>query len=317
MIDRSSPVAPRAPGAIAAPVLASGGAYPAPAAASTAASAAPAVVARRRAMPLPARPGAGRWRLLILGGTSDAAALAAEVAALPRLDVITSLAGRTRVPADLAGAVRVGGFGGSDALAAWLRSERIDMLVDATHPYAATISANAARACEIAAVPRLMLERPAWTRRPGDRWVPADSTAHAASRLPAGARVLLTIGRQEVPAFATRPDCRFVVRLIDPPDAAPPLPGAELVFGRGPFTLDDERALLRTRSIDCLVTKNSGGTPTYPKIQAAREAGLPVVMIERPPLPNGARVGDVLSVLGWIGRGMAGQGCWPQDIAML
>jgi len=259
--------------------------------------------------------GDGRWHLAILGGTADAAALAAESARLPGLSVVTSLAGRTRVPADLAGAVRVGGFGGADGLAGWLRRERIDMLVDATHPYAGTISANAAEACRIAGVPRLMLERPPWARRPGDRWVPADGVEHAVTRLPEGARVFLTIGRQELAPFAARPDCHYSIRLIEPASDALPLPGADLIFARGPFDLDGERALLRDRRIDCVVAKNSGGTATYPKIQAAREAGLPVVMIDRPPLPHGARVGDVLSALGWIGRTMGQGGYRPRPVA--
>src|SRR4051812_2264150 len=163
-------------------------------------------------------------RLLILGGTTEAAALARRAVELPGLDVVTSLAGRTRAPAALPGRVRIGGFGGAEGLAGWLDAEGIDAVIDATHPFAATISAHAARACALRRTPRLMLVRPAWEPRPGEAWTEIPDGTAAAAALPAGAHAFLTVGRQELAVFAARRDVRFLVRVIDPP-AMPVLPG--------------------------------------------------------------------------------------------
>lgn len=240
-------------------------------------------------------------RLLILGGTGEAAALAARAALVPRLRVITSLAGRTSAPIAPKGELRRGGFGGADGLAAYLRDAAIDIVVDATHPFAAAISRHAAEACARAGKPRLVLMRPPWQRQSGDRWIEVDDLAGAAAALPGLARrVFLSVGRQELRAFRAVRDCWFLVRLIEPPRAALPLPEAEIITARGPFALEDERELMTSRRIEALVSKNSGGDATYAKIAAARELGLPVVMVRRPPPPPGEIVEAVEAALDWI-----------------
>ena len=233
-------------------------------------------------------------RVLILGGTAEAAALAAWAAAQPAIAVTSSLAGRTRAPSRLAGTVRVGGFQGAEGLAAYLREQRTDLLVDATHPFATTISANAEAACAATRVPRLTLCRPPWPREPGDRWIEVPDAAAAALRVAeAGARVFLSLGRQELAPFATIDSAWFLVRLIEPPETPVAPAHHRLILGRGPFTLEGERALLAAHRITGLVSKNSGGSATYAKIAAAREAHLPVIMIARPPAPAGESVADV------------------------
>lgn len=211
---------------------------------------------------------------------------------------MSSLAGRVRAPVLPAGPVRVGGFGGADGLRDWLRDNDIDVLVDATHPFAATMSAHAAAAAAAAGIPLLHLRRPGWTERPGDRWTRVPSLSAAAAGL--RGRVFLTIGRQGVGAFAGCAEPWFLIRAIDPPE--PPLPPRhELLLARGPFTLDDERALLRDRRIEVLVTKDSGGPDTAAKLDAARELGVPVVVVDRPPLPAGGEVvASVAAALEWL-----------------
>jgi len=239
-------------------------------------------------------------RLLILGGTGEAAALAHRLGRLENLKLTTSLAGRTRAPAAVPGRLRSGGFGGAEGLAHYLRDRAIDMVIDATHPYAARISANAATACEAAGVPRLMLVRPPWPERPGDRWLRvADAAAAAAALLELGRRVFLSIGRQDLAPFADLPGIWFLVRMIDAPEEPLPLANFELILGRGPFAAEDEEALMERHGIAVLLSKNSGGQGTYGKIEAARQLGLPVVMIERPPLPEGQAVQSVDEAAAW------------------
>lgn len=200
---------------------------------------------------------------------------------------MSSLAGRVREPVLPAGEVRVGGFGGAEGLRDWLLAHRIDLVVDATHPFAGTITANAAAAASALDLPLIRLSRPGWTAEPGDNWIRVPDLAAAAETIAdVGERVLLTIGRQGVSAFAglTRP--WFLIRAIDPPD--PPLPARyELLLARGPFTVADETDLLVRECIDTVVTKDSGGDLTSAKLTAARAAGIPVVMIDRPPTPPG------------------------------
>ncbi|MFC4031804.1 cobalt-precorrin-6A reductase [Streptomyces polygonati] len=239
-------------------------------------------------------------RLLILGGTGQARALAAELAADPALEVTSSLAGRTAEPRRPSGRVRSGGFGGAAGLTAWLRAERIDVLVDATHPFAQEISRSAAVAAAAAGVPLLALRPPGLTPGPGDRWTWADTLTQAAALLPSlGGRPFLTTGRQELAAFAAL-DLPVLARTVEPP--APPLPRRlVLVLSRGPFTLDGERALLREHRIDLLVTKDSGGPATAPKLTAAREAAVPVLIVRRPPPPPGVvTVGSPEAALAWL-----------------
>jgi precorrin-6A/cobalt-precorrin-6A reductase len=198
------------------------------------------------------------------------------------VEVITSFAGRVRALPDLPGRVRVGGFGGAEGLAGFLREEGITHLVDATHPFAATISAHARAACAMTGIPLRRLERPLWPRHPGDRWHWADDMAMAArmaGRL--GRRILLTVGAGEIGAFAKFGGPFYLVRLIDPPERLP-FPRHAVVLGRGPFVVEDELALLRRFRIDLVVTKASGGPATEAKITAARRLKVPVLLVKRP-----------------------------------
>ncbi|MFD9869707.1 cobalt-precorrin-6A reductase [Streptomyces niveus] len=245
-------------------------------------------------------------RVLILGGTTEARRLADVLAAeAPHVHVTSSLAGRVTHPSTPAGDIRVGGFGGADALAAWLLAHRIDVLVDATHPFAATISAHAAQAAAACGTDHFALRRPGWPADPRERRHPARSLADAAALLPAlGARrVLLTTGRQGLAAFAgpELDGLHFVVRTVEPPE--PPLPrSAHILLDRGPYTVEGETALLLAHRVDVLVTKDSGGPATAAKLTAARELGLPVVMVERPPAPEGVpEVPDVRAALARLG----------------
>ena len=244
-----------------------------------------------------------RPRLLILGGTAEGRALAtaAEARFGPALTVISALAGRTRAPLLPAGEVRIGGFGGAEGLAAYLRDERIGLLVDATHPFATQISAQACAAAAQAGTRRLALVRPPWRREPSDRWIEVDTVDDAAAAIPDGAdRVFLTVGVRSLSPFAGRRECWFLVRLVDEPAEAIPLARHRLICARGPFTEADERALLEEHRIDCLVTRASGGEATVAKLAAARALGLPVVMVRRPPPPPGAQAASVDDALAWI-----------------
>ncbi|WP_377271725.1 cobalt-precorrin-6A reductase [Peterkaempfera sp. SMS 1(5)a] len=242
-------------------------------------------------------------RVLILGGTTEARRLAAVLAADPGLEVTVSLAGRVAQPRLPAGRLRIGGFGGAAGLADWLRAHLMDAVIDATHPFARSISAHAAEAAAAVHLPLLVLRRPGWAAAPGDRWHRADSLGHAAALLPGlGQRVFLTIGRQETSAFAGLADLWFLARSIDPPE--PPLPPRiRVLLDRGPFTVEGERALLRKHNIDIVVAKDSGGTATAAKLTAARELGLPVLLVRRPPLPAGIPVAaDPASAVEWLRR---------------
>ncbi|MFI9245071.1 cobalt-precorrin-6A reductase [Streptomyces sp. NPDC053086] len=240
--------------------------------------------------------------VLILGGTTEARRLAADLAARPGIRVTTSLAGRVARPGAVAGEVRIGGFGGAQGLADWLRTHHVDALVDATHPFAEDITANAVLAAAAGGVPTVVLRRPGWQPGPGDRWYDVPSLAAAAEALPGlGRRVFLSTGRLGLAAFAHLADLHFVVRSVDPPE--PPMPPqTELVLARGPFTVADETQLLRAHRVGVLVTKDSGGEATAAKLTAARNLHLPVVVVRRPPLPpDAAAVPDVAGVLRWLG----------------
>ncbi|MEU9592132.1 cobalt-precorrin-6A reductase [Streptomyces sp. NPDC048193] len=242
--------------------------------------------------------------VLVLGGTTEARRLAAVLADRPGVRVTTSLAGRVTRPGALAGQVRTGGFGGAEGLAAWLREHRVDALVDATHPFAETITANAVRAAADCGTPVVILRRPGWHAGPGDRWHPAASLPEAAGLLPGlGRRVFLTTGRLGLRAFAHLTGLHFVARSVEPPE--PPLPAdLRILLARGPFTVAEETALLRDHRIDVLVTKDSGGAATAAKLTAARDLSLPVVVVRRPPLPEGVPVvADVAGVLRRLGLG--------------
>jgi len=240
-------------------------------------------------------------RILLLGGTGEARELAHAMAGERGLEIVSSLAGRVSDPVRPGGTVRVGGFGGVEGLRNWLTDNAIDLIVDATHPFAATMTAHAARASSELGVPMIRLNRPGWTAGPGDHWLRVPDLA-AAARVSAdsGDRILLTIGRQGVGAFAgyTRP--WYLIRAIDPPDAALP-PRHEILLARGPFTVESESALLAQQRIEVLVAKDSGGAATAAKLVAAREAGIPVVMVDRPPAPPGLiEVGSVGAAREWV-----------------
>jgi precorrin-6A/cobalt-precorrin-6A reductase len=227
-------------------------------------------------------------RILILGGTGEARELAAALVAADA-DVISSLAGRVRQPRLPEGQVRIGGFGGAEGLAAFLRDDGITHLVDATHPFAATITANAARAAAETGVPRLVLRRPSW--EPDLSWESVAGireAAEAVARWP-GEGVFLTTGRRDLDAFAADDRHRFLVRTVDPPEGAVP-PRMTLLLDRGPYTVESESALMREHRIGLLVTKNSGGPMTAAKLTAARALGVQVVMVARSPLPPGSAV---------------------------
>ncbi|MCM2579638.1 cobalt-precorrin-6A reductase [Streptomyces meridianus] len=225
--------------------------------------------------------------VLILGGTAEAARLAADLAGDQGLTVTSSLAGRVREPRLPPGRTRIGGFGGPAGLARWLREHRVDAVIDATHPFAATIGFHAAEAAADVHVPLLAVRRPGWVAGPGDRWHPAASTAAAAELLPGLAeRAFLTVGRTGIAAFAGATGLWFLARAVEAP--GPPVPPRmHLLLERGPFTVDAEADLLRRYRIDAVVTKDSGGTAGEAKLVAAREAGVPVVVVTRPPVPEG------------------------------
>ncbi|WP_375469501.1 cobalt-precorrin-6A reductase [uncultured Nostoc sp.] len=240
-------------------------------------------------------------RVLILGGTGDAAELAARMATIQGLEAITSLAGRTREPSVPLGDLRVGGFGGVAGLASYLRVMQINLLIDATHPFATQISLNAADAATEVGVPRLMLIRPPWEKGSDDRWIEVDSIeAAAASVANQAQRVFLTVGRQELAAFAHCEKIWFLMRMIDPPTDDALVPPGMILCDRGPFTLNNEKQILIHHKIDTIVSKNSGGDATKPKIIAARELGVKVVMVNRPAIPPGEQVTDVDGALAWL-----------------
>ena len=238
--------------------------------------------------------------MLILGGTTEASAIARALAGDARFQAVLSLAGRTRAPVLPPIPWRSGGFGGAEGLAAYLRTEGVQALVDATHPYAARISHNAVLAAAAAGVPHLAVLRPAWSAQPGDRWTAVPSMDAAAAALgPLPRRVLLTVGQQELAPFLAAPWHRYLIRSVEPPPPALLPPGARILTARGPFTEADEHRLLVGKQIEVLVTKNSGGTATAAKLAAARALGVEVVMVARPPVPPGT-VPDAEAALAWL-----------------
>jgi precorrin-6A/cobalt-precorrin-6A reductase len=235
--------------------------------------------------------------ILVLGGTAEARELAAALheRCIP---VTSSLAGRVTRPRLPPGEIRIGGFGGPDRMAEWLGAHRVTRVVDATHPFAERISASAVAACAGADVPLLRLERPGFGERPGDRWCWVEDLEQAADAISgAGQRVLLTTGRQGLEAFAAAKGW-FLIRCVDPP--GPPLPARhEVLLDRGPYTLEGELALIDRHRIEVLVTKDSGGTYTVAKLDAARARGVPVIVVRRPPRAAANWVQSVEEALAW------------------
>jgi precorrin-6A/cobalt-precorrin-6A reductase len=243
----------------------------------------------------------GSKRILVLGGTGEARALADGLARRPGLTVITSLAGRTVAPRLPAGELRVGGFGGGAGLADYIVQKKIDAVIDATHPYAAAISRHAVEASKLIGRPLLRLQRPAWAPQPGDHWIVVDSfegAAEAAARL--GSRAFLTIGIKEIAAFGGAETLWFLVRLVERPASPLPLPHHEIILGRGPFAAAEELELMRHHRIDLVIAKNSGAAATYGKIAAARGLGMPVMLLRRPPLPPAETATSIEQAMAWV-----------------
>ena len=246
--------------------------------------------------------------LLGLGGTTEAAALCRELAAAG-IGGTVSLAGRVARPASQALPQRVGGFGGVDGLIGHLRDNRVTHVIDATHPFAAQMSRNAVAACARAGVPLIALTRAPWEAGPGDRWQHVSDIAGAVDALDRPAlRVMLAVGRMHLAAFAVHPRHFYLLRLVDPPEALPDLPDRHVVVDRGPFDIAGDTALLRRHRIDLVVSKNAGGEGASAKIAAARALGLPVLMIDRPALPQRSETHDPGEVLRWLGHAGADLG---------
>jgi precorrin-6A/cobalt-precorrin-6A reductase len=236
-------------------------------------------------------------RVLILGGTTEASAIARALAGDERFAPVLSLAGRTRAPVPPPIPWRVGGFGGVAGLAAYLRRENVAALIDATHPFAARMKANAVSAAVAESVPCVTVLRPAWQADVGDRWIPVATMAEAFAALgPVPRRVFLAVGRQDLSPF--RGPHHYWVRSVDPPAVLPP--NATLITARGPFAAADEQALLAAHGVEIVVSKNAGGTATAGKLTAARALGLPVVMVARPAPPEGTLVPDAAAALAWL-----------------
>lgn len=237
--------------------------------------------------------------ILVLGGTTEARQLCERLAgSLPGARITLSLAGRTASPLAAAVPVRSGGFGGADGLARWLRDEGATLLIDATHPFAARISANAAAAVSATGIPLIALRRPPWKKVGGDTWIECDSIVEAVHMLgPAPRRVFVAVGRQELEPLAIAPQHHYLIRSVDPVRAPLSIPNAQLVLARGPFAVADEERVLRDHCIDAILAKNSGGAATYGKIEAARRLGIAVHLVRRPALPDAATARDVDEVL--------------------
>jgi precorrin-6A/cobalt-precorrin-6A reductase len=241
-------------------------------------------------------------RLLILGGTSEASALAAALARRSDLTAVLSLAGRTAAPEVPPIPYRIGGFGGIAGLSDYLAAERMDAVVDATHPFAAQMSRHAAEACRARGLPLAAFTRPPWHPGEGGNWMEVPDMAAAVAALGSAPRsVFLTVGRLSLPAFAEAPQHRYVIRTIDVPDGLDRLPNRRLIQARGPFDATAEEELMRRERVEVLVTKNSGGAATYGKMEAAGRLGLPVIVVQRPGRPEGVPVlHDLYAVLDWI-----------------
>lgn len=239
-------------------------------------------------------------RILLLGGTTEASMLAKALAEAG-MDAVFSYAGRTARPVSQPLPTRVGGFGGAEGLAAFVQAEGITHVVDATHPFAAQMSLNAAHACDVANVPLCAFERPPWQATEGDQWVHVESIAEAADVLPeASARVFLAIGKQNLAQFAAKPQHHYLLRLVDAPDADLPLPHTMVEIARGPFDAVGDTVLMQRHGITHVVAKNAGGAGAAAKLTAARSLGLPVIMVGRPEAPLRPVMGRVAEVMAWL-----------------
>jgi precorrin-6A/cobalt-precorrin-6A reductase len=242
-------------------------------------------------------------RVLVLGGTFEASKLADLLAGQSGIWSMLSFAGRTTAPRAPKIPYRIGGFGGVEGLAVYLKTERIDVLVDATHPFAEQMSRHAVIVAAQTKIPLVVLSRPAWVAQPGDRWIDAADMAAAAAALGGEPkRVFLTIGRLQIGAFAAAPQHFYLIRTIEPLALPPGLPRHRVILGCGPFAVEAEDKLLREESIDVIVSKNSGGAAAVAKLLAARQLGLPVVMVARPRQAAGPVLHDPAEAITFILR---------------
>lgn len=244
--------------------------------------------------------GRGPLRLLLLAGTTEAREIAAALAREPRVRAVASLAGATRSPAALGIVTRVGGFGGPDGFARWLREARVDAVLDATHPFAAAMSLRSHAICAVQDVAYAQLLRPEWRPGPGDDWTMLGREEEAAFKIPPDAVVFLATGRQHLERFAGIADCTLWARQIDNAPATFPFPRGGWIVGRPPFSVEDEVALFRRLGVEWLVVKNAGGDASRAKLDAARRLGLRVAMIRRPPRPDALCLDDVDAALAWV-----------------
>ncbi len=241
----------------------------------------------------------GKPTLLLLAGTQEAREIAEALATNKRWRVIASLAGATQAPAELPSDMRRGGFGGVDGMVEALQWDNVRAVIDATHPFAEQISANAAAACAELGLPRVLVRRPEWAPEAGDDWRKQPDLAAAADALPLFARAFLATGRQSLTHFKHRKDVWFLARAIDAQPGKFPLPRGDYTIGKPPFPVGHEVTLMRDYRITHLVAKNSGGAVGIAKFRAARELGLPVLMVERPAPPRGAIVETATEALDW------------------
>ncbi|MCF8466358.1 MAG: cobalt-precorrin-6A reductase [Sneathiella sp.] len=238
-----------------------------------------------------------RKKILLVGGTQEGVKLNQLLSARPDIDLVTSLAGRTQNPVPLIGEKMVGGFGGVVGLKKFIRDRHIELVIDASHPFAGRMTQNAFTACKDTGIRYLRYQRPAWKEEARDRWVSAPSIEAAAGQLAGFNRIFLTIGRQELAPFERCSDKFFLIRSIENVDFAPSQSEVEFLRARGPFSMEEDFRLLTEYRIELLISKNSGGAATYAKIAAAREFGIPVLMIERPALPDCSVFSDMEELL--------------------
>jgi precorrin-6A/cobalt-precorrin-6A reductase len=242
-------------------------------------------------------------RILILGGSTEASTLARLLAACARYDAILSLAGRTASPRPQPLRTRIGGFGGAEGLAKYLEAGRIDVVIDATHPFASRMSRNANEAAGMTGRPLLAVERPAWEKQAEDRWIEVgDMMAAVAALGSAPRKVFSGIGSLALPSLRAAPQHSYVIRLIDVPAAPPDLTDIVFIQERGPFAAEDDIRLFRRYGIETVLAKNSGGGATFSKIEAARALGLPVIMIARPFIPPRPAVPTAEDAMLWLAR---------------
>lgn len=247
--------------------------------------------------------GSKRRHLLLLAGSGEAREIAAALSGAQDWSVTASLLFPERSTGPLPVPARLGRFGGEDGMARFLTSERVDAVLDATHPFASQITAQSARVCARLAIPFAQVLRPAWTPGPGDRWTEVANEAAVAAFLRPGQRVFTTTGRATLEHLVSRSSARFFVRQLEPRDATDGYRNVRYVTGQGPFSVQEELDTLRDLKIDVLVCKNSGGAPSHTKLDAARELGIPVILVARPPQPDVLRVETVAAALDWV-RGL-------------